>query len=66
MVEKKNIYFSRLLPIPMNFIGPINDILKESFGSSYINMLIVSLMYLLKRKRSLTRSEREYLSSSNN
>ncbi|MFQ6645544.1 hypothetical protein Gotur_019873 [Gossypium turneri] len=35
----------------MNSIGPRNDILKESFGSSKINRLIVSLLYLLKGKK---------------
>nr|DAD32851.1 TPA_asm: hypothetical protein HUJ06_011702 [Nelumbo nucifera] len=37
-----------LLPIPMNSIGPRNDTLEESFGSSNINRLIVSLLYLPK------------------
>lgn len=39
MVERKNIYLMGLLPIPMNSIGPRNDPLEESFGSSNINML---------------------------
>ncbi|GMN72474.1 hypothetical protein TIFTF001_052016 [Ficus carica] len=37
MVERKNLYLTGLLPIPMNFIGPRNDTLEESFGSSNIN-----------------------------
>ncbi|GLT55086.1 hypothetical protein SLA2020_282360 [Shorea laevis] len=35
----------------MNFIGPRNDTLEESFGSSNINRLIVSLLYLPKGKK---------------
>ncbi|KAM6583167.1 hypothetical protein CsatB_010169 [Cannabis sativa] len=52
MVERKNLYLTGLLPIPMNFIGPRNDTLEESFWSSNINRLIVSLL--------------EYLGSPNN
>nr|YP_009696033.1 Ycf2 [Loasa nana]YP_009696050.1 Ycf2 [Loasa nana]QEJ82712.1 Ycf2 [Loasa nana]QEJ82713.1 Ycf2 [Loasa nana] len=51
MVERKNIYLIGLLPIPMNSIGPRNDTLEESFGSSNINRLIVSLLYLPKGKK---------------
>ncbi|KAI3863245.1 hypothetical protein MKX03_011668 [Papaver bracteatum] len=40
-----------LLPIPMNSIGPRNDTLEESFWSSNINRLIVSLIYLPKGKK---------------
>ncbi|KAJ9535217.1 hypothetical protein OSB04_un001696 [Centaurea solstitialis] len=40
-----------LLPIPMNSIGPRNDTLEESVGSSNINRLIVSLLYLPKGKK---------------
>ncbi|KAL8478789.1 hypothetical protein ACS0TY_030606 [Phlomoides rotata] len=43
MVERKNLYLRGLLPIPMNSIGPRNDTLEESVGSSNINRLIVSL-----------------------
>ncbi|MFQ6654449.1 hypothetical protein Gotur_025426 [Gossypium turneri] len=50
MVEIKNLYLTGLLAIPMNSIGPRNDTLEESFGSSNINRLIVSLLYLLKGK----------------
>ncbi|KAJ7941645.1 Protein Ycf2, partial [Quillaja saponaria] len=35
----------------MNSIGPRNDTLEESFGSSNINRLIVSLLYLPKGKK---------------
>ncbi|GFP78712.1 protein ycf2 [Phtheirospermum japonicum] len=35
----------------MNFIVHINDTLEESFGSSNINMLIVSLLCLPKGKK---------------
>jgi hypothetical protein len=42
---KKNLYLTGLLPIHMNFIGPKNDTLEKSFGSSNINRLIVSLLY---------------------
>nr|YP_010127346.1 Ycf2 [Procris crenata]YP_010127365.1 Ycf2 [Procris crenata]QPO90541.1 Ycf2 [Procris crenata]QPO90560.1 Ycf2 [Procris crenata] len=49
--ERKNLYLTGLLPIPMNFIGPRNDTLEESFGSSNINRLIVSLLYLPKGKK---------------
>nr|QCT81923.1 Ycf2 [Protea caffra subsp. kilimandscharica]QCT81945.1 Ycf2 [Protea caffra subsp. kilimandscharica] len=51
MVERKNLYLMGLLPIPMNSIGPRNDTLEESFGSSNINRLIVSLLYLPKGKK---------------
>jgi len=40
-----------LLPIPMNFIGPRNETLKEFFWSSNINRLIISLLYLPKGKK---------------
>nr|YP_009571813.1 hypothetical protein RF2 [Rivina humilis]YP_009571830.1 hypothetical protein RF2 [Rivina humilis]QBC69764.1 hypothetical protein RF2 [Rivina humilis]QBC69765.1 hypothetical protein RF2 [Rivina humilis] len=51
MVERKNLYLIGLLPIPMNSIGPRNDTLAKSFGSSNINRLIVSLLYLPKVKK---------------
>nr|QWE50783.1 Ycf2 protein [Bruguiera parviflora]QWE50803.1 Ycf2 protein [Bruguiera parviflora] len=51
LVERKNLYLTGLLPIPMNSIGPRNDTLEESFGSSNINRLIVSLLYLPKGKK---------------
>nr|YP_010290330.1 hypothetical protein RF2 [Anarthria humilis]YP_010290353.1 hypothetical protein RF2 [Anarthria humilis]YP_010290379.1 hypothetical protein RF2 [Anarthria humilis]ULQ64096.1 hypothetical protein RF2 [Anarthria humilis]ULQ64119.1 hypothetical protein RF2 [Anarthria humilis]ULQ64146.1 hypothetical protein RF2 [Anarthria humilis] len=51
MVERKNLYLRGLLPIPMNSIGPRNETLEESFWSSNINRLIVSLLYLPKGKR---------------
>uniref|UniRef100_A0AAU6NDE4 Protein Ycf2 n=1 Tax=Ivesia arizonica var. saxosa TaxID=670305 RepID=A0AAU6NDE4_9ROSA len=51
MVERKNLYLTGLLPIPMNFIGPRNDTVEESFWSSNINRLIVSLLYLPKGKK---------------
>nr|YP_010422585.1 hypothetical chloroplast RF2 [Uncaria hirsuta]YP_010422602.1 hypothetical chloroplast RF2 [Uncaria hirsuta]YP_010422754.1 hypothetical protein RF2 [Uncaria macrophylla]YP_010422772.1 hypothetical protein RF2 [Uncaria macrophylla]UFI07250.1 hypothetical protein RF2 [Uncaria macrophylla]UFI07265.1 hypothetical protein RF2 [Uncaria macrophylla]UFI57822.1 hypothetical chloroplast RF2 [Uncaria hirsuta]UFI57889.1 hypothetical chloroplast RF2 [Uncaria hirsuta]UIE35421.1 hypothetical protein RF2 len=51
MVESKNLYLIGLLPIPMNSIGPRNDTLEESVGSSNINRLIVSLLYLPKGKK---------------
>nr|AKR81113.1 hypothetical chloroplast RF21 [Pentastemona sumatrana] len=51
VVERKNLYLMGLLPIPMNSIGPRNETLEESFWSSNINRLIVSLLYLPKGKR---------------
>nr|YP_009434996.1 hypothetical chloroplast RF2 [Lobelia holstii]YP_009435021.1 hypothetical chloroplast RF2 [Lobelia holstii]ATG24997.1 hypothetical chloroplast RF2 [Lobelia holstii]ATG25024.1 hypothetical chloroplast RF2 [Lobelia holstii] len=51
MVERKNFYLIGLLPIPMNSIGPGTDRLEESFRSSNINRLVVSLLYLPKGKR---------------
>nr|YP_007476091.1 hypothetical chloroplast RF21 [Dasypogon bromeliifolius]YP_007476109.1 hypothetical chloroplast RF21 [Dasypogon bromeliifolius]AEZ48738.1 hypothetical chloroplast RF2 [Dasypogon bromeliifolius]AGE93155.1 hypothetical chloroplast RF21 [Dasypogon bromeliifolius]AGE93175.1 hypothetical chloroplast RF21 [Dasypogon bromeliifolius] len=58
MVERKNIYLILMglfpipiLPIPMNPIGPRNETLEESFWSSNINRLIVSLLYLPKGKK---------------
>lgn len=51
MVERKNLYLIGLLPIPMNSVGPRNDTLEESVGSSNINRLIVSLLYLPKGKK---------------
>nr|QKI32468.1 hypothetical protein RF2 [Circaeaster agrestis]QKI32469.1 hypothetical protein RF2 [Circaeaster agrestis]QKI32553.1 hypothetical protein RF2 [Circaeaster agrestis]QKI32554.1 hypothetical protein RF2 [Circaeaster agrestis]QKI32638.1 hypothetical protein RF2 [Circaeaster agrestis] len=44
MVESKTRYLMGLLPIPMNSM-------EESFGSSNINRLGVSLLYLPKRKK---------------
>nr|QJQ78861.1 Ycf2 [Glycyrrhiza triphylla] len=51
MVERKNLYLTGLLPIPMNSIGPSNDTLEESFESTNINRLIVPLLYLPKGKK---------------
>jgi hypothetical protein len=51
MVERKNIYLTGLLSIPMNPIGRRKDTLEESFGYSNINRLIVSLLYLPKGKK---------------
>ncbi|KAH0452899.1 hypothetical protein IEQ34_017223 [Dendrobium chrysotoxum] len=51
MVERKNFYLMGLLPIPMNSIGPRKETLEESFWSSNKNRLIVSLLYLPKRKK---------------
>nr|YP_009975934.1 Ycf2 [Annona reticulata]YP_009975961.1 Ycf2 [Annona reticulata]QNK05351.1 Ycf2 [Annona reticulata]QNK05378.1 Ycf2 [Annona reticulata] len=51
MFERKNLYLTGLLPIPMNSIGPRNDRLEESFWSSNINRLIVSLLYVPKGKK---------------
>uniref|UniRef100_UPI0030E31653 Ycf2 n=1 Tax=Alisma lanceolatum TaxID=365730 RepID=UPI0030E31653 len=51
MVERKNLYLMGLLPIPMNSIGPRNETLEESFWSSNINRLIVSLLHLPKGKK---------------
>ncbi|KAL3613309.1 Protein Ycf2 [Castilleja foliolosa] len=51
MVERKNLYWRGLLPIPMNSIGPRNDTLEESVWSSNINRFIVSLLYLPKGKK---------------
>nr|YP_011017271.1 Ycf2 [Calystegia hederacea]YP_011017288.1 Ycf2 [Calystegia hederacea]WQF68934.1 Ycf2 [Calystegia hederacea]WQF68951.1 Ycf2 [Calystegia hederacea] len=51
MVERKNLYLTGLLPIPMNSTGPRNDRLEEAVGSSNINRLIVSLLYLPKGKK---------------
>nr|USG57653.1 hypothetical protein RF2 [Primula ranunculoides]USG57672.1 hypothetical protein RF2 [Primula ranunculoides] len=51
MVERKNLYLIGLLPIPMNSIEPRNDTLEDLKESSNINRLIVSLLYLPKRKK---------------
>nr|YP_010274518.1 hypothetical chloroplast RF21 [Wisteria brachybotrys]UJT97038.1 hypothetical chloroplast RF21 [Wisteria brachybotrys]UJT97342.1 hypothetical chloroplast RF21 [Wisteria brachybotrys] len=51
MVERKNLYLTGLLPIPMNSIGPGNDTLEESFESSNIKRLFVPLLYLPKGKK---------------
>uniref|UniRef100_UPI0031F4186F hypothetical chloroplast RF21 n=1 Tax=Platylobium parviflorum TaxID=3041830 RepID=UPI0031F4186F len=58
MVERKNLYLTGLLPIPMNSIGLRNDTLQESFESSNINRLIVPFLYLPKEKKI---SERSFL-----
>ncbi|KAM0941012.1 Protein Ycf2 [Dioscorea sansibarensis] len=51
MVKSRNLYLLGLLLIPTNSIGPRNETLEESFWSSNINRLIVSLLYLPKRKK---------------
>nr|WOC91440.1 Ycf2 protein [Utricularia graminifolia]WOC91450.1 Ycf2 protein [Utricularia graminifolia] len=51
MGESKNLYLRGLLPIPLNSIEPRNDTLEESVGSSNINRLVVSLLYLPKGKK---------------
>nr|UDN43298.1 hypothetical protein RF2 [Leptodermis kumaonensis]UDN43315.1 hypothetical protein RF2 [Leptodermis kumaonensis] len=51
MVKSKNLYLIGLLPIPMNSIGPRNDTLEEAVGSSNINRVIVSHLYLPKGKK---------------
>nr|YP_010758640.1 Ycf2 [Caragana opulens]WEW73104.1 Ycf2 [Caragana opulens] len=63
MIERKNIYLTGLLPIPMNFIGPSNDRLEDSKDSSNINRLIVPLLYLPKGKKI---SERSFLDPKEN
>lgn len=40
-----------LFSLILSYEGFINDILKESFGSSNINKLIVSFLYLQKKKK---------------
>nr|YP_010892211.1 hypothetical chloroplast RF2 [Ludwigia hyssopifolia]YP_010892228.1 hypothetical chloroplast RF2 [Ludwigia hyssopifolia]WJO89907.1 hypothetical chloroplast RF2 [Ludwigia hyssopifolia]WJO89924.1 hypothetical chloroplast RF2 [Ludwigia hyssopifolia] len=51
MVERKNLYLTGFLPIPMNSIGPRNATLEESFLSSNIKRLIVSLLHFPKGKK---------------
>jgi len=51
MIERRNLLLTWLLLIPMNSIEPINDTLEESFRSSNINKLIVSLLYFPKGKK---------------
>nr|QUB07480.1 hypothetical chloroplast RF21 [Halimodendron halodendron] len=49
MIERKDLYLTGLLPIPMNLIGPSN--VEDSKDSSNINRLIVPLLYLPKGKK---------------
>uniref|UniRef100_A0A3Q7GL01 Ycf2 N-terminal domain-containing protein n=1 Tax=Solanum lycopersicum TaxID=4081 RepID=A0A3Q7GL01_SOLLC len=51
MVKRKNLYLIGLLPIPINSTRPRNDTLEESFGSSNINRLIVSLLYVPRAEK---------------
>ena len=51
MVERKDLYLTGLLPIPMNSIGLRNDTLEDSKDSANINRFIVPLLYLPKRKK---------------
>nr|YP_009298777.1 hypothetical chloroplast RF21 [Pelargonium cucullatum]AJB98691.1 hypothetical chloroplast RF21 [Pelargonium cucullatum] len=51
MIERKNLYLTGILPIPLNSIGHRNDTLEESFGFSNINRLILPLLYLPKGKK---------------
>nr|BDB16058.1 hypothetical chloroplast RF21 [Onobrychis gaubae] len=49
MIERKNLYLTGLLPIPMSSIGTNNDNrLEDSKDSTNINRLIVPLLYLPK------------------
>nr|YP_009752201.1 Ycf2 protein [Linnaeosicyos amara]QIT05611.1 Ycf2 protein [Linnaeosicyos amara] len=50
-VESKNLHLTEFPPMPMYFIGPRNDTLEESFGSSNINRVIGSLLYLPKGQK---------------
>ena len=50
MVERKDLYLTGLLPIPMNSIGLRNDTLEDSKDSANINRFIVPLLYLPRRK----------------
>jgi len=58
MIETKNIYLTRLLPIPMNSIAPGNNTLEDSKDSFNINRLIVPLLYGPKGKNISERSRR--------
>nr|YP_009642731.1 hypothetical chloroplast RF2 [Medicago biflora]QCO74216.1 hypothetical chloroplast RF2 [Medicago biflora] len=51
MIERKNVYLTGLLPIPMNSIGPSNDTMDDSKYSFNINKLIVPLLYRSKGKK---------------
>nr|YP_010579899.1 hypothetical protein Ycf2 [Hypericum monogynum]UZS76691.1 hypothetical protein Ycf2 [Hypericum monogynum] len=51
MVERKDLYLTGLLPIQLHSIGLRNDTLEESFLSSNITQLIVSLLYIPKVKK---------------
>nr|YP_010010810.1 hypothetical chloroplast RF21 [Tibetia himalaica]QOI00429.1 hypothetical chloroplast RF21 [Tibetia himalaica] len=53
MIERKNIYLTGFLPIPMNSIGPSNDRFEEYLK---IKRLIVRLLYLPKGKKISQRS----------
>nr|YP_009767463.1 Ycf2 [Hedysarum semenovii]QIS98081.1 Ycf2 [Hedysarum semenovii]UWV18546.1 Ycf2 [Hedysarum semenovii] len=48
MIERKNLYLTGLLPIPMNSIGASNARLEDSKDSSNINRLIVRLLHPTK------------------
>nr|YP_009656936.1 hypothetical chloroplast RF2 [Medicago minima]QCO73779.1 hypothetical chloroplast RF2 [Medicago minima] len=51
MIERKNVYLTGLLPIPMNSIGPSNDTMddsKDSFNINWYSKLIVPLLYRKK------------------
>nr|YP_010163418.1 hypothetical chloroplast RF21 [Parochetus communis]QRI61210.1 hypothetical chloroplast RF21 [Parochetus communis] len=56
MIERKNLYLTGFLPIPMNSIGPSNDRLENSKDSCNINRLIVPLLSLPKEKKISARS----------
>ena len=43
MVERKNIYLTGLLPIPMNFTGPRNDTLEDSQSTPNFRSVIYNL-----------------------
>ena len=60
MIERKNIYLTRLLPIPMNSIGPNNDTMEDSKDSFNINRLIVNrlIVPLLDRQKGKKISDR--------
>nr|YP_009656480.1 hypothetical chloroplast RF2 [Medicago suffruticosa]QCO73246.1 hypothetical chloroplast RF2 [Medicago suffruticosa] len=59
MIERKNVYLTGLLPIPMNSIGPSNDTIDDSKDSFNININWYSklIVPLLDRKKISDRNE---------
>nr|YP_010850254.1 hypothetical chloroplast RF2 [Lobelia zeylanica]YP_010850278.1 hypothetical chloroplast RF2 [Lobelia zeylanica]WGH11666.1 hypothetical chloroplast RF2 [Lobelia zeylanica]WGH11667.1 hypothetical chloroplast RF2 [Lobelia zeylanica] len=62
MVESKKVYLTGLFPtIPVHSIGPRDNTLAESIGSSHLNRFVLSLLYPPAKERGISDSESSFL-----